>query len=59
MGDFIGIRHVSKTLENAAFAGHYVIISIKEYVKMFNIQSNFGKNLMVIGELHVVQWMQK
>ena len=40
----IGIKHVWKTLKNMAFVGYYRIISIKEYVKMLHIHSEFWKN---------------
>ena len=47
----IDIKYVAK---NMAFVGYCRIISIKEGVKMFHIESKFLKNLMIMEELQVV-----
>ena len=49
--------HKAKTLMSIVFVGYYLIISIKEYVKMLYIQSNFWKKLMIMGQLRMVNWM--
>ena len=54
MEDVIGIKFFEKPLKNIVFVGYFLIVSIKECVKILYKQSNFWKNVIVIGELYMV-----
>ena len=63
--DLIGIRHVSKTLKIYVFSRYYLIIFLKEYVKMLIIQSKFWEKCSLYSPtseknaLYIVQILRK